>query len=66
MTPEEYKTERERERKRKYYLENRERLIAYQKKYDQEHQAKKREYHRRYMVDYRKGILRRKSEAEEE
>lgn len=66
MNPDEYAENRNRERKRQYYLANRERLLAYQKQYDQDHRAKKREYHRRYMADYRKGILRRKSGAEEE
>lgn len=65
MTTSEYAAEKERERKRRYYQEHREKRLLYQKRYDAAHREKRREYNRQYMAEYREGILRRGEHTEE-
>lgn len=60
MTPEEEVAAKlHRERQRKYYWKNRERILAKQKEYADTHREQRKAYMREYQKDYRNGKLRR-------
>ncbi len=54
MTGEEYQALRRKERRKQYYLDNRERILARNRSYAKAHRDEIREYHREYMRSYRK------------
>lgn len=61
----EYAAERRRERQRQYYKKHREERLAYQKQYNSEHKDQIRLYKREYQAEYRRGILRRGENTED-
>ncbi len=54
MTPEEYSAIKRKERRRQYYIDNRERILARNRNYAKAHREEIKEYHREYMRAYRK------------
>ena len=66
MTGEEYAKLKRKERRRKYYLENREQILAVNRAYAEKNKDKIRAYHTEYMREYRKRNFVKKIPSEED